>query len=202
MTKRPLALRGLLTAATAGAALLGACGPDLYGPPPPDTGAVATDTVGEADGDVRRPDVGVDTEEPPLGHCSIDFELERTCPSNRVVCGTFMEGGGGCVLEGSRGGCYFDGVKAYKVTPGSPVGITFSGSVTSLQVLFAHESGASGTLAFFDASDGLVTALTTNGDCLTTMLPRQYVQFSRPVRKATATANGGPVWIDALEINP
>ncbi|MCB9736505.1 MAG: hypothetical protein H6745_28335 [Deltaproteobacteria bacterium] len=197
MLTRALTLGALL-------ATLTSCGPDLYGPPEPDTGApkdteVASDSDG---GDVTRPDIGFDTEEPPLSHCSIDFELDRTCPTNRVVCGTFMEGGGGCVLEGSRGGCYFDGVKAYKVTPDGPVGITFNGSVTSLQLLFASETGASGTMAFFDANDQLVTALTTNGDCLTTMLPRQYVQFARPVRKATATASGGPVWIDAIEINP
>lgn len=134
----------------------------------------------------------------PLANCSESMDV--SCPDSNPACGANFDGGGSCLRE-FKSNCYDTGLFSYRITPGSPLEITFDDDVNSLTLFFAHEGSASGTMRFFDEDNIQVDSpLTTNGNCLTFMPARQTVSFSRPVRRAKVTATG-TVWIDTFEVN-
>jgi hypothetical protein len=54
-------------------------------------------------------------------------------------------------------------------------------------------------MTFRDAMGTVVGAsLSTNGDCLASMPPRQQMSFTVPVQTIEVTASGGVVWVDSL----
>ncbi|MEE8476833.1 MAG: hypothetical protein V3S19_00605 [Gemmatimonadales bacterium] len=139
-----------------------------------------------------------------LPECTIDFEV--ACPDAAPVCGATFTGGNGCAFEFLLA-CYSSGLFSYKALPGVPLTITLSGDLNTLEVFFVHQTGASGTMRFFDAVAGgneILPPLLTNGDCLVAMHPKQFRSFSTPVRRIEVTATGGPldaVWIDDFRVN-
>ncbi len=140
----------------------------------------------------------------PLPDCTIDFEV--ACPDAAPVCGATFTGGNGCAFE-FLPFCYSSGVFSYKILPGAPLRITLSGGLNTLEVFFVHQTGASGTMRFFDAVAGgneILPPLVTNGNCLLLMPTKQFITFSTPVRRIEVTATGGPfdsVWIDDFRVN-
>ena len=139
----------------------------------------------------------------PLPDCTIDFEV--TCPNAVELCGATFNGGFGCVFAGLAN-CYSSGLQSYGVTAATPLTIMLSGDLTSLQVFFANQGVALGTMRFFDAVVGgneVAPPMPTNGDCLAIMMPPlQLVSFSNCVRRIEVTATGGTVWIDDFRVNP
>ena len=135
----------------------------------------------------------------PLSFCTETFDL--TCPSINPVCGANFNNGLGCLRE-FKAFCYDSGIFSYKVTVAAPLEIIFDDDLTSLTVFLVHENVASGTMRFFDADNLEVDSpLMSNGNCLMFMPPRQTLNFSRPVRRATVTAVSGVVWLDTFTVN-
>jgi len=134
-----------------------------------------------------------------LPKCTIDFD--GPCPSVDPVCGTLFDGGLGCQFE-NLPFCYSTGFFAYKVTPAAPLTIAFEGDVISIDLFFAHTTGASGTMRFFNAAGEEVDdPLETNGNCLQFMPDHQEVILSEMIETVEVTAKGGDVWIDTMTIN-
>jgi hypothetical protein len=137
---------------------------------------------------------------PANGTCTETME-DPNCPDDSPRCAVSFSGGDDCVTEG-KGFCYDSGANGYKVLDGQTVTITVP-DIVGLEVFFAHETGATGTMTFRDSGGGTVgSPITTNGDCLMAMPPRQVVAFGTPVRTIEVTASGGPLWIDTFRINP
>lgn len=135
-----------------------------------------------------------------LPECTIDFD--GPCPNAGSICGASFEGGEGCLFEGLAD-CYSTGLQAYKVTPDAPLTVLFDADVISIDVFFAHVTGASGTMRFFNTEGQEVDEpLTTNGDCFEFMPAQQEVVFSETIASMEITAIGGDVWIDTLTVNP
>jgi len=141
--------------------------------------------------------------QPALPHCTIDFD--SSCPNTgNGQCGAFFQGGGGCFIAGLPG-CYNTGFKAYRITPpSSPLTITLSGDLNTLDVFFARQTGTSaGTMTFLDAQGQPVgTPASAIGACGTTMPPRLSLSFPTPVRSISVVCSAGTAWIDTFEINP
>lgn len=135
-----------------------------------------------------------------LPECTIAFS--SPCPDQEAVCGAFFDGGEGCLFE-NLPNCYTSGLQAFKVTPDAPLTIEFEGDVVSLELFFAHTTGASGTMTFLNADGNEVgTPLMTNGDCLTSQPDAQEVEFPEAITTIEVTAEDGDVWIDTFVVNP
>jgi hypothetical protein len=72
-----------------------------------------------------------------------------------------------------------------------------------LEVFFVAEGGATtGTMTFRDGMGTPVgAALTTNGNCLASMPPRQLRTFPVSVETIEVTATGGVVWVDSFAVS-
>jgi hypothetical protein len=128
--------------------------------------------------------------------------MDATCPNDAPQCGATFAGGQGCRFE-RKGNCYDTGSRAYKVRGGEMLTITMETDIVGLEVFFAGEGSATGTMTFRDAGGNIVgSPLTTNGNCLAMMPQKQQVSFPTPVHTIDVTASGGPVWIDTFRINP
>ena len=124
-----------------------------------------------------------------LPECTITFDT--TCPNAGAECGATFSGGTGCIFAG-LGLCYDTGLKSYGVSSVSPLTISLSDDLNSLEVFIAHQgAGVSGTMRFFDAEVGgneVDAPLMTNGNCLLVMPARQLVFFSVPVVSKNSNA--------------
>ncbi len=144
-----------------------------------------------------------------LPECNIDFEGQGpgNCPNAGALCGATFVGGNGCLFE-MLPFCYSSGLFSYKITPSSPLTITLSGDLNSLELFFAHQGTATGTMRFFDAVAGgneVGPPLTTNGNCLALMAPLQMVSFDTPIRRIEVSVTGAAntaAWIDDFHVNP
>ncbi len=137
-----------------------------------------------------------------LPDCTIDFEAE--CPDAAPICGASFSGGNSCVFKGLES-CYSSGLFSYKITSASPLTITLSADLITLDVFFVAQGAVSGEMRFFDAEVGgneVLPPLSTNGDCLLGMPDMQLVGFATPVRRIEVTATGGTIWIDDFRTNP
>ncbi len=136
------------------------------------------------------------------GPCAIDME-SPACPDSATACGADFAGGSGCIVAG-LGNCYQSGIRGYGVPAGMTLNIDLNADLLKLDVFFANETGGSGTMTFFDATDVQVDApIMTNGDCANgPMPPPQIVTFSSAVRRIEVTATGARVWIDDFTVNP
>lgn len=136
-----------------------------------------------------------------LPECTIDCD-GPSCPNVSPECGATFDGGMGCLFE-NLPNCYSTGLRAYKVTPTASLTITLDGDAISLDLFFAHTTGAAGTMRFFNADGEEVDdPLTTNGNCLQFMPMHQEIVLSEVIRTIEVTAVGGDVWIDTMTINP
>jgi|GEM_PF-2960446 len=143
-------------------------------------------------------DVSVCTSPPP-STCTID--MDTSCPDLSPMCGASFSGGAGCFFEG-KPGCYASGLKSYKVQSGQTLTIDLSPGIRGIDVFFAAEGAASGTMTFRDAMGATVgMPLATNGNCLGAMPPRQQASFPVPVETIEVTASGGTVWVDSFTIS-
>jgi hypothetical protein len=149
----------------------------------------------------HAPREGDDADASGDGSCIVDMDTEGTgCPNVRAICGTEFLGGDGCLVEG-KANCYDSGFEAYKLTDATPVSISFTPGIAALEVFFAHEGTATGTLRFVDASGATVrAALFSNGDCLEFMPDTQTAAFGSPVHEIQASVTGGVAWIDTLTV--
>ncbi len=128
--------------------------------------------------------------------------MDASCPDRMPQCGATFSGGSGCRFE-NKTGCYESGTQAYRVDPGAPLTITLDPGIVGLDVFFAAERTATGTMVFRDGTGATVgSPLATNGNCLASMPPRQRVSFSQAVRTIEVSAAGGTVWLDSFRINP
>ncbi len=141
----------------------------------------------------------------PLPPCTIDFEgacSGAACPDAAEICGALFTGGSCCVIDGLFF-CYSSGLFSYRIDPVSPLIISLSGDLVSLEVFFANVTGSTGEMRFFDADKNQVgKPLTTNGNCVQFMPDMQLVVFDVPVRFIEVTATGGQVYIDDFSVNP
>ncbi len=136
---------------------------------------------------------------PPPSTCTID--MDTTCPNVTPMCGASFSGGAGCFFEGKLG-CYASGLKSYKVQSGQTLTLDLSPGIMGIEVFFAAEGAASGTMTFRDAKGAVVgTPLATNGNCLVSMPPNQQASFPVPVERIEVTASGGTVWVDSLTLS-
>ena len=136
----------------------------------------------------------------PLPPCTIDFEA--ACPNQGELCGALFDGGTGCVID-FLPFCYSSGMFSYRIDPGSPLTISLSGDLVSLEVFFANVTGSSGEMHFFNADKiEIGTPMDTNGECDEFMPKIQSRVFDEPVRFIEVSATGGQVYIDDFSINP
>lgn len=136
---------------------------------------------------------------PPPSTCTID--MDTSCPDVTPMCGASFSGGAGCFFEG-KPGCYASGLKSYKVQSGQTLTIDLSPAVMAVDVFFAAEGAATGTMTFRDAMGAVVgMPLATNGNCLASMPARQQASFPVPVESIEVTASGGTVWVDSLTLS-
>jgi hypothetical protein len=136
------------------------------------------------------------------GQCTINFD--DLCPDSVTECDASFSGGAGCIKAG-LGNCYDSGKLAYRLVSLSPVTVTLSTPVKSIDVFFAHTgTSTSGTMRFFAADSTEVdTPITTNGDCGGTIMPpTQQRNFSAPVWRIEVSVTGaGSSWIDSMQLN-
>ena len=136
----------------------------------------------------------------PLPPCTIDFD--GACPDQGELCGAIFTGGSSCVID-FLPFCYSSGVFSYRIDPGSPLTISLSGDLVSLEVFFANVTGSSGEMHFFNADKiEIGTPMDTNGECDEFMPKIQSRVFDEPVRFIEVSATGGQVYIDDFSINP
>jgi len=90
------------------------------------------------------------------------------------------------------------------VLDGETLTVSLNPDIVGLEVFFAHQTVASGTMTFRNAGGGQVgSPLMTNGDCEVGPMPlRQIVQFTELVRTVEVTATGVTVWVDSFRVNP
>ncbi len=137
--------------------------------------------------------VRADCEQPP---CPIEFEF--SCPNAGEICSATFSGGNSCVIDFVPN-CYSSGQFSYAIDPFSPLTISLSQDLVSLDVFFAHRTGGSGEMTFFDAGGVEVDApLPSNGPCGLIMPPSQSRNFSTPVRSIEVVATGDRVYIDSF----
>ena len=130
----------------------------------------------------------------------IDFE--GACPDQGELCGAIFDGGSGCVID-FLPFCYSSGLFSYRIDPGSPLTISLSGDLLSLELFFANVTGSSGEMHFFNADNVEIgTPLDTNGACDVFMPKMQLQVFDEPVRFIEVSATGVQVYIDDFSINP
>jgi len=135
-----------------------------------------------------------------LPDCTLEFEV--TCPDITMECGATFSGGTGCVVD-FLPFCYSSGFFSYGADPDAQATIMFSGDVLALDMFFAGQTGALGTMRFFDVKGAEVgTPLLTNGECDVFMPRMQQAVFSTPVRSVVFSTVGGRVYVDSLRINP
>ena len=143
----------------------------------------------------------------PLPPCTIDFEgfcSDAACPNAVEICGALFTGGSCCVID-FLPFCYSSGDFSYRIDPppGSPLTISLSGDLVSLEVFFANVTDSSGEMRFFNADNVEIgTPMVTNGECELFMPKMQLRVFDEPVRFIEVSATGGQVYIDDFSINP
>ncbi len=136
---------------------------------------------------------------PPPSTCTID--MDTSCPDVTPTCGASFSGGVGCFFE-NKTGCYESGLQAHKVQSGQTLTIDLSPGIMAVDVFFAAEGAATGTMTFRDAMGSVVGApLATNGNCLVSMPSRQQASFPVAVERIEVTASGGTVWVDSLTLS-
>lgn len=137
------------------------------------------------------------------GQCTINFD--DLCPNSVTECDASFSGGAGCIKAG-LGNCYDSGKLAYRLISLSPVTVTLTTPIKSIDVFFAHTGAAtSGIMRFFTAdSTEIDTPITTNGDCGGAIMPpTQQRDFSIPVWRIEVSVTGtGSSWIDSMQLNP
>ena len=139
----------------------------------------------------------------PLPPCTIDFE-PPSCPNQGEICGALFtdRDGLGCVID-FLPFCYSSGLFSYRIDPASPLTISLSGDLVSLEVFFANVTGSSGEMHFFNADNVEIgKPMDTNGECELFMPKIQSRVFDEPVRFIEVSATGGQVYIDDFSINP
>lgn len=131
-----------------------------------------------------------------LPPCPINFD--GACPNAGEICSDSFFGGNSCVVDFIPN-CYSTGLFSYAIDPCCPLTISLSQDLVSLDLFFAHRSGGSGEMTFFDAGGVEVDApLLSNGPCGAVMPPSQSRDFSTPVRTIEVVASGNRVYIDTF----